>query len=121
MKRKRRINPVPSSRFAKDIDAAKALYARFSGHTGEVFAEVDSNNTPGLLTDKRNHALIIVGYLDGVMYDTVRDGKREKYIHEFANHARPLLATSHDGRSLYILGGGFRFTERGIVDRRRKR
>lgn len=118
---KRKKNPVPSSSYAKSIDAAKALYARFSGHSGQVVAELNADDVPGVLTSDKNTALILIGLLDGVMYETVRDGRREKYVHEFANHARPLLASSHDGRSLYILGGGFRFTERGIVDRRRKR
>jgi hypothetical protein len=119
MKRRKR-NPVPPSQAVK-IERAVALYDRFSGHAGEVFAQVDALDVPGLLTNDTDHALIVVGKLDGVMYETVRDGRTEKYVHEFANYARPLLATSHDGRSLYILGGGFRFTERGIVDRRRRK
>lgn len=120
---KRRRNPVPSSSYLNKIDHAKDLYERFSGDQGEVFARVRAKDVPGVLTDKKNHVLIVVGYLDGVMYDTVRDGRAEKYVHHFGSNARPLLATSHDGRTLHIVGGRFRFTERGIVDspRRRKR
>jgi hypothetical protein len=58
-----------------------------------------------------------VGELDGVLYTTVRDGVTEKYIHKFRKKSRPLLATSHDGKSLHILGGEYEFTERGIEDK----
>ena len=60
---------------------------------------------------------LLVGHLDGVMYTTVRDGKKEKYIHRFKLKSRPLLITSHDGTQLIILGGEYDFTELGIVDR----
>jgi hypothetical protein len=55
--------------------------------------------------------------LDFVGYTTVRDGKRERYIHRFRKKSRPLLAASSDGTSLQILGGEFEFTEAGIEDR----
>lgn len=126
VKRKRR-NPVPPSSWklapAKVRDAAR-LYKDFSGHDGEVIAAFDTQRerVPGILTERGKHVLIAVGYLDGLMYETVRDGKTEKYVHEFKQHARPLLAVSHDGRSAYILGGEWRFTDRGFVDTpRRKR
>lgn len=60
---------------------------------------------------------LVIGKLDGVLYTARRDGKDEKYIHRFKRKARPLLAASHDGQSLRILGGEFDFTEAGIVDR----
>ena len=63
--------------------------------------------------------VITVGYLDAVMYETVRDGKTEKYIHRFKKQARPLLCSSYDGTQLLILGGGYDFTDRGIVDKTR--
>lgn len=60
------------------------------------------------------HVALAVGDLDFVGYTTVRDGRVEKYIHRFPKKRRPLLATSHDGASLEILGGDFQFTEAGI-------
>lgn len=60
---------------------------------------------------------LVVGELDGVLYSTTRDGKREKYIHRFRRKSRPLLAASHDGKTLRIVGGRFEFTEAGIEDR----
>lgn len=59
----------------------------------------------------------MVGELDGVLYTTVRDGQTEKYVHRFRKKSRPLLATSHDGTQLGIVGGQFQFTEAGIEDR----
>ncbi len=60
---------------------------------------------------------LVIGEMDGVVYTTVRDGKQEKYIHEFKKKSRPLLVSSHDGDSLHIIGGEYEFTERGIEDR----
>lgn len=58
-----------------------------------------------------------IGELDGVLYTTTRDGKKEPYIHEFKARSRPLLASSFDGQSLYILNGEYEFTDRGIEDK----
>lgn len=66
----------------------------------------------------RHKAALAVGPLHAIVYSTTRDGKRERYMHEFRREARPLLAASHDGRSLYLLEGAYRFTDRGIVDDR---
>lgn len=63
-----------------------------------------------------NKAFWKMGRLDGVLYTTVRDGKKERYIHEFSARAAPILAASADGDELRILGGHFEVTERGIED-----
>lgn len=63
---------------------------------------------------------MVIGTLDAVMYTTVRDGKKEQYIHQFKARARPLLCTSYDGKQLLLIGGHYNFTERGIVDKSRK-
>lgn len=57
-----------------------------------------------------------LGKLDAVMYSTVRDGKREKYIHRFKSTSRPLLVVNPDGSALGIVGGRYRVTESGIND-----
>jgi len=99
-------NPVPASR--NEIREAQTRFKDFSGHDANYLdkMEIRSPKT-GLL----------VGSLDGVLYTTVRDGKREKYIHEFKRASRPLLVASHDGKTLHILGGRYEFTERGIEDK----
>lgn len=60
-------------------------------------------------------AAMVIGYLDGVLYHTIRDGEHERYVHHFDGKSRPLLCCSHDGKQLYILGGGYKFGERGII------
>jgi hypothetical protein len=57
-----------------------------------------------------------LGRLDSVTYQTP-DGKL--YRHRFIGAARPILAASHDGRQLVVLGGRYRMTWRGIVDQRK--
>lgn len=57
-----------------------------------------------------------VGVCDGILYTTVRNGKTESYIHEFSEVGSPTLIASFDGKKLALVGGDFKFTERGIVD-----
>ena len=103
-----RRNPVPPSKRVQ-IQEAAALYADFSGHEPEIIGTLDKPDMPDVL--------IGIGEIDGVLYSTVRDGKLEKYIHKFTKKSRPLFAVSHDGKQLFMLGGAYTFTERGIVDK----
>jgi hypothetical protein len=57
-----------------------------------------------------------MGPLVGVAYEAVRDGQRDRYFHEFAKSARPRLVARDDGRQLYIAGGRYNVTERGVED-----
>jgi hypothetical protein len=57
-----------------------------------------------------------MGPLVGVAYEARRDGKTDQYFHEFKRNARPNLVAQDDGRRLYIEGGRFRVTDRGIED-----
>lgn len=99
-------NPVPPSSKAR-LNAAARLYEEFTGHSPEF---IDRVSVPDVDT------ALVIGDCDGVLYSTVRDGKQERYIHEFKHQARPLLCCASDGQSLLLLGGGFQFTDRGIVD-----
>lgn len=100
--RSRRKPADPSLRQAAD------LFERFSGHEATHVERVDVPALP--------REAVFVGLLDGVLYTAVRDGVRERYIHKFRLRDRPVLAVSGDGRQLLVLGGGYTFTERGIVD-----
>lgn len=60
---------------------------------------------------------LVLGVMDGVLYTATRDGEAERYIHEFKPKSRPLLAVSHDGKQLGIVGGRYQVTEAGIEDR----
>lgn len=105
--RERRLKTNPAPKNTK-IAAASRLLEDFSGH---VPHKVKSVRLPV------DSVGLAIGPVLAVAYETTRDGKREKYLHEFRRNARPLLAASSDGRSLYLLGGAYRFTERGIVDK----
>ena len=109
-------NPVPPSsragmsrRVNSQIDQAADLYERFSGHDAVEVGRVKLPDVPPVG--------VAIGTVDGILYTTVRDGVTEKYIHKFHKRDCPLFVVSPDGKSLYLVGGVYTFTERGIVDR----
>lgn len=59
---------------------------------------------------------LAIGKVSRLYYVSDRDGEVKEYRHDFVSGSRPLLAVSHDGKSLMLLGGAYRFTDRGIVD-----
>jgi hypothetical protein len=87
---------------------AASLYTKFTGHEN---VDVVKAKIPDLPKEA-----VEVGFCDGILYTTVRDGVTEKYIHKFKKSARPLFCVSPDGKQLLLLGGAFTFGERGIVD-----
>lgn len=117
VKRQKRnpVTPLPGT--ARDaMQKAARRYSRFTGHASEPAGYVDI---------KVPKALVAFGQLDAVQYTTVRGDKVEHYEHRFRAADRPTLAVSPDGKQLFIVGGRYRFTDRGIVDhsdpsRRRK-
>lgn len=110
-----RRNPVPASsragasrRVRDEIEQAADLYERFSGHDPEAIGRVTVPRLP--------RVGVAIGEVDGILYSTIRDGKLEKYIHKFHKRDRPLFVVSPDGKQLFLIGGNYSFTERGIVD-----
>jgi hypothetical protein len=101
-------NPVDESMQSR-IRKAAQLYEDFSGHDAEIVGKVKISDNPKVA--------IAVGEIEAIMYNTVRDGKKERYIHKFRASARPLFCVSFDGKQLLLVGGEYDFTERGIVDR----
>lgn len=95
-------------RHQRKVNAAAKLYVNFRGEEPEFVQAVDFEVAP---------VMLLIGELDGVLYTTRRDGKQESYIHKFAKNSRPLLASSHDGSQIYILGGEYEFSDAGIIDR----
>lgn len=100
-------------RVTAEVQRAANLYHDFTGHTDLKAVKMTIPPLP--------KSALAFGHCDGVMYSTVRDGKAEKYIHRFAKDSRPLLCSSPDGKQLYMLGGAYDFTERGIVDKKIRR
>lgn len=86
----------------------KRLYAGFMGRPVSRSRTVNVRPLPKEALD--------IGQVAGIIYATTRGGKMQLYRHDFKLHARPLLAVSVDGRQLILLGGAYRFTNRGIVD-----
>ena len=99
-------NPVPRSQHAK-VKKAIDLYQRFRGTEPEFIDECDINAVDVAMQ---------IGLCDGILYTTVRDGKKESYIHEFTGASRPILAASWDGKQVLLIGGKYSFTEEGIKD-----
>ena len=110
-----RLNPVPASSragqhapTASELERCADLYERFSGQDAVEIGMVDLPPMP--------KAAVAIGDCDGILYTTVRDGVVEKYIHKFNKADRPLLVVDSTGKTLYLIGGRYTFTERGIVD-----
>jgi len=92
-----------NDRVAKAVE----LYHKFHGHEPKHIDVLD-------LTD--HDVGLDVGTCLGIMYETIRDGKKEKFIHQFAKNSRPVLVCSFDGTQLYLLAGAYTFTPDGIED-----
>lgn len=90
-----------------DVRGAARKYLDFTGHAPGVIGEVDI---------KIPKAVAVIGTCDGILYTTVRDGKTERYIHEFKAADRPAFTVTPDGRGIFLVGGRYDFTDRGIVD-----
>lgn len=95
---------------SSEIEKAGDLYRRFTGHEP---GEIGAVQLPAMPKTG-----IVVGTLDGLLYTTVRDGVEEKYIHKFSKRSKPLFVVSPDGKQIFVIGGEYDFTERGIVDRK---
>ena len=89
-------------------ETAAARFRRFTGSAPSRADKITLARAPA--------AAMLIGSLDGVLYTTVRDGKIERYKHEFHANDKPALISSDDGKQLFIHGGRYKFTERGIVD-----
>ena len=91
-----------------DVRRAAKLAENFKGMDAESLGSIKVPALPSVVA--------VIGECDGVLYTTERDGRQERYIHEFASKDKPLLCVSPDGRQLLLVGGRFVFTDRGIVD-----
>lgn len=105
VRRAKGVRANPSPRAA--IIEAERRYYDFTGHdaTHETVA-----------VERPIKVGVAIGKLSGVMYEATRDGERAQYFHKFKSSSRPLLIADHDGSRIGIVGGRYRFTERGIVD-----
>lgn len=98
---------MPKSSKKERVAQAVKLFEDFSGHVADSYTPVKM---------PRVDVAMLIGQVEQIAYNTVRDGKKERYLHNFKASARPMLAASHDGKTLLIIEGDFEFTERGITD-----
>ncbi len=112
---RRSINPVKSrgSRAfnPRDPEMARAakLYESFRERTPKRIKKISIFPPPRVAVD--------VGLVEFIGYRTTHGRKLTLYQHDFAPGSRPLLCVSPDGRQLLLIGGRYKFTGRGIVDR----
>lgn len=59
--------------------------------------------------------VFLVGDLISLTYEKPIASDDETYYHDFDSSSRPALYSSYDGLRLYILGGDYKFTKRGIL------
>lgn len=110
MKRRKKNPRVTGGERLEFLKKGVELYRDFSGHVGEY--EMHKLKLPKWPTE-----LVAIGECDFIGYTTIRDGEVEKYKHDFRKSSRPLLCTTPDGKQLFLVGGVFQFTDRGIVDK----
>ena len=57
-----------------------------------------------------------MGYCEAILYSTTHAGVAKLYKHKFAKGSRALLCAGPGKSQLYLIGGRFHVTDRGIVD-----
>ena len=61
-------------------------------------------------------ALMSMGHVEAICYRTTHGHASVLYKHEFAAGSRPVLAAGPKRNQLFLLGGRYHVTDRGIVD-----
>lgn len=60
--------------------------------------------------------LMVMGTVEFIGYRTTHKGNVALYKHDFAPGSRPLLAAGPKKNQLFLIGGRYHVTDRGIVD-----
>jgi hypothetical protein len=105
--KRRKIVPNPYATNKKDVEKAAKLYEEFREEKPKRGRVVEFDMPK---------AVMIMGNINAIEYDTTRRGKVEKYRHDFASGSRPLLCADGKSGQLFIIEGRYHVTERGIVD-----
>lgn len=91
----------------KDVRGAASLYRSFREETPRRALEV-TVDVPS--------AVAVMGSVEFIGYVTTHRGKTFLYIHEFAEGSRPLMTAGKGRNQLFLVGGRYRVTSRGITD-----
>lgn len=92
----------------RKLKAAAKLYEDFTGDVPQYIEKVYIDLP---------EVVWLLGELDAVQYTCFRDGVKEHYIHTFKKSSRPLLCVDETGSAIFVVGGRYRVTDRGIEDR----
>jgi hypothetical protein len=90
-----------------DVERAAELYREFREDEPR-HARVLEVELPGAVAE--------VGVCQFIGYETTHAGKATAYVHGFVAGSRPRLYASGRRGELFLFGGRFRMTSRGIVD-----
>ena len=103
VRRRRRRNPA-----VPQLSQAAQMFRRFHGFDPKTVTSIAGERSIP-------RTLVRLGDLVEVSYRSNKfDRKTRDYVHKFGT-PRPTLCTRPDGRGLFIVGGRFRNTARGIV------
>ncbi|MEM9091069.1 MAG: hypothetical protein AAGC93_20285 [Cyanobacteria bacterium P01_F01_bin.53] len=96
-----------SARFADDLDQGQGLYCRFNRFSATQVQRIRHDR-------RMPPAVVSLGELVGLMYrsDKWQQGQPRTYIHRM--ETPPQLVCDVTGSQLYIVGGNYRVTARGI-------
>ena len=83
---------------------ARALFKEFHGRDPRVGPMVT-------IAQHKPDVALAIGKFFGIAY--IAEG--EIYFHKFNKRNRPLVFVSSDGKQIYILKGGYKFTDRGFI------
>lgn len=101
---------------------ARKLYENFRGRIAKKFLAIGIRyggqyvTRAGRINLDIPHELAIIGHVSAIEYDAVYDGKLKKARHPFTPGSRPFLAVGTDRGQVFLIGRGYRFTDRGFVD-----
>jgi len=115
MKRKRKRNPVSASRVRK-TRSRRADMAGKLAKAGKLYSDFHGMDPKQI--KRYPHPKIDVGMRVGRVIAIAYEADHgERYVHKFTGASRPWLISSHNGKTLALVGGRFKMTERGIEDR----
>ena len=99
---------MPKGYTPREYEQALDLYSSFR-ETDARKINTAILRVPGLV--------VAIGHIEYIGYRTSHNFKTTLYRHDFAAGSRPLLCAAPTGKQLFLLGGRYDFTGRGIVDR----
>lgn len=105
----------PKKPIARGVARRKAIIQaekKFRDFHGDVPSSVNR-----VVVRDAPNILYTLGEIESITYNADRDGDHDRFVHNFRKRSRPLLTVTKDGKKLYLIGGSYSVTDRGIVDR----